>query len=460
MAHYHPVVYPAGQSVAGESLGFHAYSLRIDNCTNQWYLEESTVSFIPPYSLGMCLRLYGTAVAILLAQAPVGQPQLAPIVGEQVVGVFSDQLRTEVAASPIRQFTLVQSVSDLTQGPMPATPPVGVTRMWAAADGTIHYLLPNATDATLLSSTNYAAYVGGSPLGGDLTGTVSNGHVNVQTGSQITMQGSTPVVWSDVQFGRWNPGQMRITGSGGLTVQGPVSIEADQVLQFAVNGYGWKGLSGSAAVYTAGSIIAAGGNLYLASPASNSLRVWWDGTYINHAPHVASSGHVYSQGGNYYAGGSNQTLFQMWNPGELRLSSSPGNFFAVGIVQCYGGGMTGAGPYTNSASSRRLKHNISELDPDACLSQVLGLRPVSFEYNAPMRFPAISTPEPDPDAPVPDWTPERLGFIAEEVAEIVPQAVGMLDGIGEGLSVEQLVPVLWGAVRALESRLAAVEGAA
>lgn len=180
MAQYYPIIVQAGNNLAGDSLGFHAYSLRVDNCTNQWYLEETSLAYIPPYSLGVCLRLYGTGVAILLNSAPIGQPQLARIVGEQLVGVYSDQLRTEVAPSPIRQFTLVQSVSDLTQGAQPATPPVGITRMWAAPNGDLHYLLSSGTDALLLSTTNYAGYVGNSPLGGDLQGTVSNGNVVVQ----------------------------------------------------------------------------------------------------------------------------------------------------------------------------------------------------------------------------------------------------------------------------------------
>lgn len=175
MPHYYPVVFPAGRSLAGDSLGFHAYSLRVDNCTNQWYLEESTVSYIPPYSLGMCLRLYGTGVAILLAQAPIGQPQLTPIAGEQVVGVYSDQLRTEVAASPIRQFTLVQAVSDLTEGPEPALPPVGVDRLWADTAGNIHHIHSDGTDLTLVDPSNASLLL--LPvllLGGDLSGQINN----------------------------------------------------------------------------------------------------------------------------------------------------------------------------------------------------------------------------------------------------------------------------------------------
>ena len=152
MPQFYPVVINSGKSLMGDSLGFHAYSLRLDNLTNQWLLEESSLAWIPPYSLGVCLRLYGTSVGLIVNQAPVGQPQLAPIAGEQTVGVYSDQLRTEVGGQAVRQFTLVQSVSDLTQGPAPATPPVGITRLWAASDGTLHYTLSSGATQTLITA--------------------------------------------------------------------------------------------------------------------------------------------------------------------------------------------------------------------------------------------------------------------------------------------------------------------
>jgi hypothetical protein len=183
--HYYPVVVPAGRSVAGDSLGFHAYSLRVDNCTNQWYLEESSLAYIPPYSLGMCLRLYGTGVAILLAQAPVGQPQLAPIAGEQLVSVYSDQLRTEVPAAAIRQFSFIQSVSDLTEGPQPARPPTGTDRLYADTTGNIHHLHADGTDLTLYDGSNIAPILGGFPVGGDARGTISSIVVSVQNSSRI-----------------------------------------------------------------------------------------------------------------------------------------------------------------------------------------------------------------------------------------------------------------------------------
>lgn len=194
MSQYYPLVIPGGRSVAGSSIGFHAYSLRIDNLSNQWLLEETSLSWIPPYSLGMCLRLYGTGVAIILNRAPVGQPQLAAIAGEETIAVYSDLLRTEVAGVPVRQFTFVSAVSDLTEGPQPALPPVGVDRLYADPQGNIHHLHSDGTDLTLVDPSNagtllfpsfdphYQAMINATPLGGDVQQTIGNTLVDRASG--------------------------------------------------------------------------------------------------------------------------------------------------------------------------------------------------------------------------------------------------------------------------------------
>jgi hypothetical protein len=199
------------------------------------------------------------------------------------------------------------------------------------------------------------------------------------------------------------------------------------------------------------------------------------GQVTTNAGPVISSGSVYSRagGGNYLAGPSDQSSLGMWNPGEFRVTSSPGNFYVLGVITAEGGPVTGKGAYVNSASSETVKQNIVELDPTASLAQVMDtrMRPVQFEYIEPLP-PATTLAAPaargkdagelTPEDAVPvTWTDERLGFIAEEVALVIPSAVGIIEGTStaHGLITEALIPVLWGAMRALNDRVTALEAA-
>jgi hypothetical protein len=160
-------------------------------------------------------------------------------------------------------------------------------------------------------------------------------------------------------------------------------------------------------------------------------------------------------GGNFYGMGVNPAEFFLCTSAgssfffrtnnasgaALMTIASNGRVTASEMLVATGGPCQGNGAYINSASSQAIKKNVIALDPPACLDQVLDLRmrPIGFEYV-------------DPSTTLEG---ERLGFIIEEVAQVIPEAT-----VGAGLSVEALVPVLWGAVRELSSRLQALENAA
>ena len=327
-------------------------------------------------------------------------------------------------------------------------------------------------------------------IGNIVSGTGSAGSA---TGS-LTMKGSTINVgnatagghlyFGDCHLSNWNPGQARFYGP--LIVNGQVDIGSDFALGFSVNGYTIKGVNGQPYLLTSGSFVVAGGSYYFDSGAT--VRFFWDGTWLHSNKQLytdgalsasgsisaLSGGNIASTGGNYYAGASNQSQIGMWNPGEWRISTSPGNLYAVGVIQsdqytrANGSGAQGNGAYVNTASSITVKENIVELDPVTCLNQVLdtSMRPVSFTYTeaqVPL-FEGRSSDRLGPDsneAPLRQviWTDAKLGFIAEEVAPVVPEAVGTIDGtdISHGLTIESLVPVLWAAVRQLEARIKTLE---
>jgi hypothetical protein len=77
------------------------------------------------------------------------------------------------------------------------------------------------------------------------------------------------------------------------------------------------------------------------------------------------------------------------------------------------------------------------------LAEVLSLRPVSFSY-----------------IPMGDDAPESLGFIAQEVREVVPEAVVKLSDDVLGLTYSTLIPVLVTAVQELSARIQQLESEA
>jgi hypothetical protein len=102
----------------------------------------------------------------------------------------------------------------------------------------------------------------------------------------------------------------------------------------------------------------------------------------------------------------------------------------------------------NTSSDYRLKTNIQPLSDGA--ERLALLRPVRFNF---LR---------EPDGPMVD------GFIAHEVAEIVPESVtGEKDAVDpetgepvyQGIDHSKLVPILVAAVQQLEARIAALEAA-
>lgn len=68
-----PFVIQAGAGLPSYQIGFQAYSLTVDNFSNQWLQEQSTQKWIPPYTIGRTIQLYGTQVAQIANQVPVAE---------------------------------------------------------------------------------------------------------------------------------------------------------------------------------------------------------------------------------------------------------------------------------------------------------------------------------------------------------------------------------------------------
>ena len=116
--------------------------------------------------------------------------------------------------------------------------------------------------------------------------------------------------------------------------------------------------------------------------------------------------------------------------GNVGIGTTSPNYKLHVNGTAYASGAAGA------LSDRRHKTNISDLSFDA-LKVVNELRPVSFEWKEPQDS---------------GMEGSQLGFIAQEVEEIIPEAVLTEDNEEEtkGLKYNALIPVLTKAIQELE----------
>jgi hypothetical protein len=151
---------------------------------------------------------------------------------------------------------------------------------------------------------------------------------------------------------------------------------------------------------------------------------------------------------------ADNNFFSISVPGHLTLAAAETNGNAYVLIR---GGWSSASPIVFAAAS----NNIAAIGPagdylkwsdaaaknsirtiDYGLAQVLQLRPVAFKFNH-----------------LGDNARESLGFIAQEVEEVIPEAVIELPGDAGslGLTDSALIPVLVKAIQELTARIEALE---
>jgi len=103
-----------------------------------------------------------------------------------------------------------------------------------------------------------------------------------------------------------------------------------------------------------------------------------------------------------------------------------------------------------SISDRRFKENIQSITTDIALDKVKNLRPVTFTWKSNIaNLSKIGTND--------------VGFIAQEVEEVVEYAVGEFSDLESGevykkIKHERIIPYLVGAIQKLEARISELEG--
>lgn len=95
-------VVQSGDSLDGVEIGFAAYSVRIENFSNQWLIEGSTQAWIPPYTVARVIQLGGTQVGRLDNRSPssvFGQPPI--VAGEFTEVTYHSDSQPDVAGLAI-----------------------------------------------------------------------------------------------------------------------------------------------------------------------------------------------------------------------------------------------------------------------------------------------------------------------------------------------------------------------
>ena len=157
--------------------------------------------------------------------------------------------------------------------------------------------------------------------------------------------------------------------------------------------------------------------------------------YLGNNSSAVGSGLIYNSSANATNAGANGlTLYQGIAGGKIRVQA-----VSAGVEL-----LAGATSWS-AVSDERLKKNIKPLEYG--LSDVLQINPVRFDYK---------TDESDDS--------KRLGFIAQELQPVIPEAVGGNEETFYGVSATELIPALIKAIKelnakveTLEARIAALE---
>lgn len=402
-----------------------------------------------------------------------------------------------------RAQLVYQSVLDITTGSQPAPPGVGNARLWVDGQNILHVLGSDNTDHVELDSTNFSTYVqplinasitaqvpgvvGGTALGGDLYGTVNNGHVGLANGSPVyardtggTLRGILTLTTNDLWLVNAGGGQIRFINQASSAELGHFDNSGNLAVTAAITASG---------PLTANDIHTSRGNdtgvLYCGNSGSHYL--YFDGTNWN-----LYGGSLYIQAGNFgvlgggqdvscgsvsITQGGNQVIY--WRDGSHYLQYAPAGdtntLYWTHILQVAMGLGVGQGiangyrqelpniagkqgqalanawaTYSSVEHARQFGLHISGVDDPS--GKLRAVKPVYYqhatidEHGAPVR-----TDTGDIESAY------TYGFAAADLLPVVPELVGVTDGLPVSILYDRLVAVLWAAVQDIDARLNSME---
>jgi hypothetical protein len=304
-----------------------------------------------------------------------------------------------------------------------------------------------------------------------------------------TSDGGNGIVYSDAGslYLRGSNGSVAIDGAGGIVgMTGPISTPSNiTTVGLNVTGanvasgwiymasypcFGWNG--STVVVYNGLNVQ----NGYITASAGGTTSWWYTPTiYLNTttaAPYIQAAGAAirYDAAGVHSfestAGG-----YQSVNCGTLTCTALTGPTSSAGVQQAWILGTASPGgaciwmPTSTIPSLGANKLNLLSLSDADCLARIVDPRVHAQTWDTP-EPPALQEnndpppliPYPPSDAPVLTSHPQSIGFIVEEMKDVVPEVVGLADGEPFGIMYPNLTALLWGAVRQLNTRLTTLGG--
>lgn len=441
----------------------------------------------------------------------------AGVAGQIIVYASPDTVQIPTFWSIGRAVQSQVTAVDLVIGTQPGNPPANSVRMWVDAQGDLHLLDSAGVDNEVLDQSNFAGYVqpliNATTLGGYLRGTIANAIISVPNNNWVFAKNSvgTEVTWmlpasdnvtyiqslsptTGISFRRSDATfLMTISSTGRVTATDAVMTGGAYYLINTSVALSWDGPNGSivsthflTAPYF--NVPAAGYSLRVLN--STNTSIYLDGsttglTQFNNAGTQPTWRYLATVGPNngYYFdftlnspavgmtafGGNANKIAAL----QFVISNSSFAYMALGRsaseiganVHFYSQGNIYAvsdvsGATITNRSSRKIKEGIVPLDSNSLIARIRDSRvnPVGFRWNwEEMKKRQQLEPLP-PHSLVPRNS--HLGFIAEEMEHVVPEAVSWDSTTGEasGINYGILTAVLWGAVRNLDDRLTALGG--
>ena len=182
-----------------------------------------------------------------------------------------------------------------------------------------------------------------------------------------------------------------------------------------------------------------GSSIYLKTQGTTRMEIKPDEVVVPKTIPFTAGGGTGSSGaspisiGNYLSGYNNSTGNSIYN---VIYSENQYIYFNV---SAFAGGSVNGGSYAGyvdylgfqDVSDKRIKEDIIYLDSSSCLQQALELKPCSYKFKQ----------QPD--------KPRGVGFIAQEVEQVVPEVVSQDGTGGLGMGYGHLTATLSGAVQEL-----------